>query len=189
MNKLYNIKVNHKGLWLEYTHHYFIQSLEDYKDYLSLLNNRFTASKNEIKNNETFIGHGHSYLTGISGMFCGMINDKAERAPMLAHLTFLHGTVVSQQVKHLLQGDKLVINQNGGYFPIKPTQEYKCTIIANKQYTESDIKVSKWQHGSHYYAKIGKIDVIDKIGNTKWNTRQGAKQAAIQYLKKLQGEK
>ena len=79
--KKYNVKVNFKGNYMEYTDCYFISTLDEYRDYMLLLNNKFLVSETEIKNLKTLIGHGHSFLTGLSGLFCGMIEDKEKREP------------------------------------------------------------------------------------------------------------
>lgn len=186
--KKYNIKVNFKNNWMEYTDCYFISNLDEYKNYILLLNNMFLVSETEIKNLKTFMGHGHSLLTGISGTFCGMIDSKEERKPMLAHLKYLHATILTDQLKHLLNGEKLVINKIGGYFPIKLGQEFELTEINGKKFTKKDIKVNKWWGGKHYYAKIDNIDVVDDDGNVKWNTEQYAYDVAIKYMYYLNGK-
>lgn len=183
--KKYNVEVNFKGYWMEYTNCYFIDSLDSYKDYMTELNNKFLVSESEIKNLETFMGHGHSYLTGLSGLFCGMIGSKEERGHMLAHLKYIQAMVLTDQIKHLLLGEKLVINKNGGYFPIKLEQEYKITEISGDRFTTKDISIKKWWGGKHYYAKVGTIDVIDADGNVKWNTEQYAYDMAVRYMNQL----
>ena len=185
--KRYNIKVKIKDYWMKYTNCYFIDSLDSYKDYMTELNNKFLVSESEIKNIKTFLGHGHSFLTGLSGLFCGMIEVKEEREPMHAHLKILHATVLSGQIKSILNGEKLVINENGGYLPIKPDQEYKITEISGERFTTKDIKIKKWWGGKHWYAKVGNIDVVDTDGNVKWNTEQYAYDMALKYMNQLNG--
>ena len=41
-----------------------------------------------------------------------------------------------------------------------------------------------WEGGQHYYAKIGKLDVLDKNGNQKWNTKEETIEAAKWYIEK-----
>ena len=52
-------------------------------------------------------------------------------------------------------------------------------------YTDKDIRYIQWKDGSHWYAKIGKYDVVDEDGNQKWNTRNKAINAAYAFLKTL----
>jgi len=183
--KKYNLKVKFGEYWSTYTNCYFIQNIEEYQEYFQELNNKFAVSESEIKNLETFMGHGHSLLTGVSGMFCGMIEQKECRKPMLAHLKILQGSVLGDQLRHMLDGDKLLIQKTGGYFPIKPTQEVEIMELIDRKYTVDDIKVSKWFGGSHYYAKVGTIDVIDEYGDVKWNTEKRAHERAVQFIEML----
>lgn len=48
-----------------------------------------------------------------------------------------------------------------------------------------DIKVSQWANGKHYYATVGKYDVVDIDGNVKWNTAKRAKEEAESFKKKM----
>jgi len=183
MLKRYNVKVEQKGYWLKYSDCLFIRDIDDYKLYMTELNNKFTVAENEIKNNRTFIGHNHSMLTGVAGIGCGMIDEISEREPMLANLKLLQGSVLGNQLKDVLDGLKLVINKNGGYFSIKPDEKYEIEEISgNYQYTEADIKIDKWFGGKHYYAKICEIDVVDESGGTKWNTYEYAQKVAVKYM-------
>lgn len=50
--------------------------------------------------------------------------------------------------------------------------------------TMSDVRFIVWKGGTHTYAKIGKLDVVDAHGNQKWNTRQEAEAAARWYIEK-----
>jgi len=185
----YNIEVKLKDIWMKYSNHYFIDSLDEYINYMIVLNNKFLVSESEIKNLKTFIEHGHSYLTGLSGIFSGMIDNIEDRDPMLCHLKFLQANVLSNQIKLLINGEKLVINENGGYFSIKSNQEYKISKINNFSFTENDIKTHKWYGGNHYYAKIGNIDVVDDYGNVKWNSEKQAYEMAFKYITQLNHNK
>lgn len=170
---------------MEYTDQYFISGIEDYKEYMQILNNKFAVSEDEIKNIETFIGHGHSILTGVSGMFSGMIDKKEKREPMLSHLKLLQAKVLSDQLRHVLNGDRLAINKLGGYFPIKPDEEIEFIETKNDIYIESDIKIKKWHGGSHFYAKVGNIDVVDEFDNVKWKSEKKAKEKSIKFIHNL----
>ena len=50
--------------------------------------------------------------------------------------------------------------------------------------TIDDVRFITWEGGYHIYAKVGKLDVVDKRGNQKWNTRQEAEDAARWYIAK-----
>jgi hypothetical protein len=186
--KKYNIEIDLKGNLMKYPGCYFIDSLDSYNEYLIILNNKFLISESEIKNIQTFIGHGYSYLTGLSTLFCGTIEEKDKREPILLHLKYLQASVLIGQINSLLDGKKLVINDNGGYFTIKPDEKYKIFSIDNK-YTIKDIKIKKWWGGKHYYAKVGNIDVKDDDGNVKWNTEQYAYDMSVKFMNFLNKDK
>ena len=184
MAKIYSIKVEYKGNWIEYTNCYFIEDLDEYKIYMQELNAKFAVSESEIRNNKTWVGHGHSQLTAIAGMG-NMIENIEEREPMIFNLKLLHGRVLSDQLRCLLNGKKLVINKNGGYFPISSDQKYEIIEINNDNYSENDIKIKKWWGGLHYYAKVGNVDVVDDFGNVKWNSEKEAKEIALKFMQDL----
>lgn len=52
-------------------------------------------------------------------------------------------------------------------------------------YSESDIKVICWPGGTHFYAKIGNMDVVDSDSNQKWNSWDVAYEKAKEFLNKL----
>lgn len=184
LNK-YNIKVSFNDYITEYENCYLINDLNEYKEYIDILLNKFNVSESEIKNIKTFIGHGYSQLTGISTMFSGTIEEKDKRQPILVHLKYLEAMTLKGQLEFLLKGEKLVINKNGGYFPIKKDQKFEITKTLKNKYTVDDIKINKWYGGNHYYVKIDTIDVIDDNGDVKWNTIKRAKEIALKYLDKL----
>ena len=49
-------------------------------------------------------------------------------------------------------------------------------------YSINDIKIIQWPNGEHYYAKIGDMDVVDNMGNQKWNTYNEAFFNAKKFL-------
>lgn len=46
----------------------------------------------------------------------------------------------------------------------------------------SDVRIIQWKGGEHYYAKIGKLDVVDEFGNQKWFSEEEALDAAEWYI-------
>lgn len=188
--KKVTLEVKHKTFWMKYSDVYFIDTIEMYGEYLEEFNNKFSISESEIETLKTFVGHGHSDLTTIAGFLSGgMVEDRNKRTPMMYELKRLKYTVMVNQIKSLLDGEILVINSKGGYFPIKQDDEYRIIETDEKKYTSKDIKINKWFGGKHFYAKISEIDVVDEFGNVKWNTEDDATNAAEKYIKKLNGRK
>lgn len=48
------------------------------------------------------------------------------------------------------------------------------------------VRYIQWQGGCHWYAKVGKLDIIDADGNQKWNSKAEAEKAARWFLSKRQ---
>jgi hypothetical protein len=51
-----------------------------------------------------------------------------------------------------------------------------------------DVRYLQWKGGTHWYAKIGKMDVTDENGNQKWNTRKEAENASKCFIQKVSGK-
>lgn len=49
-------------------------------------------------------------------------------------------------------------------------------------YSESDIKITQWKGGQHYYAKLGNMTVVDEDGNQKWDSFNEAYKQAKMFL-------
>lgn len=54
-------------------------------------------------------------------------------------------------------------------------------------YSETEIKVSKFQGGKHWYAKVGDFEVKDDSGDNKWNTEKYAYLIAKKFMNKING--
>ncbi len=178
MNR-YNIK--HKN-GLLYENVFIVKDLSDYNEYFQILNSKFDVSKNEIKNPKVINNtHEHSDLTDAIKFLASMHQNKDEMLKF--ELVKLESTVITNQIKYILDGNVLIINKNGGYFPSK---ENEFEIIEEiKEYKKSDIKISKWIGGKHFYCKIDNIDVVDDKGNVKWNSEEDAEIAGEKFLEKL----
>lgn len=90
------------------------------------------------------------------------------------------------------RGCTIYLNNGLTYFSPKDNVEYndECwkDVLEYPEpefYTYKDIRYIQWKDGSHWYAKIGKYDVVDENGNQKWNTRNEAINAAYSFLKTL----
>lgn len=70
-----------------------------------------------------------------------------------------------------------------GYTEI--VEDYYSDVLAfpHEKYTLENVRFIMWDGGKHWYAKIGNVDIVDKNGNQKWNTKSEAEEAAKEYLK------
>lgn len=93
------------------------------------------------------------------------------------------------KLEKILKGYNVFINNNNGYtFDSLEYESY--TLLDYKEKDKiifpldsmKDVRFIKWENGSHWYAKIGNIDIIDEYGNQKWNTKKEAEKAVKEFL-------
>lgn len=95
-------------------------------------------------------------------------------------------------VEMYISGKTLLFNYNGGYcflyddLEITDTVESDIYKFPQTRYTKEDIRVSQWANGVHWYAKVGKDDVLDNRGRQKWDSYDKAYSAAVEYIKGTQ---
>lgn len=90
------------------------------------------------------------------------------------------------QKKCLEEGYQLYFNSSlMGYMIDKDGEDY----LTLDEYTSDkimfpdykDAKFTQWDGGKHWYVRVGNIDIYDKDGNMKWNTRKEAEEALEWY--------
>ena len=97
----------------------------------------------------------------------------------------LMGTYQRDLERYVNDGKILAINPYNmvSYFTLPKDAEYE--IISEKEnYTHDDIRIIKFEGGTHWYAKISNIDVVID-DEQKWNAQWIARQKAEQFLKQL----
>jgi len=87
------------------------------------------------------------------------------------------------------KGYTVLLSQNGISYSVDKNNEIYNILEEIKKdkpvFPECrDVHYSKFQYDSHWYARIGVIDIQDKFGNTKWNTREEAEKATKWFLNK-----
>ena len=76
-----------------------------------------------------------------------------------------------------------VVTVDTRFVDILTTTERNVLTFPDEERPEmKDVRFIVWEGGVHYYAKIGKLDIVDKDGNQKWNTRAEAESAARWYI-------
>lgn len=76
-----------------------------------------------------------------------------------------------------------VVTVDTRFVDILTTTERNVLTFPDEEKPEmKDVRFIVWEGGVHYYAKIGKLDIVDKDGNQKWNTRAEAESAARWYI-------
>lgn len=99
---------------------------------------------------------------------------------------YLENKVFKGKAKALEKFGHILLRENGSYMVL--TSDHTIYDILNSdkliypEYSESDIKIVKWANGTHFYAKLGKMDIVDEEGNQKWDTWKEARKAVMKQL-------
>ena len=84
------------------------------------------------------------------------------------------------------------INKNKIHAPLVADPDgWKCNLFYDlhtkdfiKKYDINDIVIKRWYDGIHYYAKVGKFDIIDRLGQIKYNSYAEAHAECLKWLEK-----
>ena len=159
---------------------------------------------------EHFMTYGKSYFSeGVDAYidWCkkGKIGHYDHKFPYIVEVTAqlpenqgLPWVVVATKVENsMLQSEIDLFNKGVGFYLNKEmvslvdnsTLEIVETVIKEKLVYPDDEKMSlddvryiQWDNGTHWYAKIGKFDVIDENKNQKWLTKEEARCAANWFI-------
>lgn len=97
----------------------------------------------------------------------------------------IHFNLFNQQAQAIKESGGIYINSVGGYHrkeskPVNYTYCHSEKLVWPKL-TEKDIRVSKFEGGQHYYAKVGNVEVRDENG-IKWDSYEQAYKKALELL-------
>lgn len=147
----------------------------------------FDKQKQSIKLKEdyTYVPHYTTRWAGVAQSFAEMKGTN-----FIKESTLLENEVHKGKSFAVIEGKTLYLREMGSYMvhtdSIEVTDIFESDTLVYPEYAESDIKITKWPSGSHFYAKIGNMDVIDKDGNQKWNTHKRAYEVALNELKNIE---
>jgi hypothetical protein len=127
-----------------------------------------------------YVGHALDSFVGVAET----VSMCRQISPVNAAID-LFGSVEKNMIEFISNGQWIIINPVNkiSYFNVKPTDPtVEIEIISeNEIYTKDDIKVFKWENGSHWYAKVGLQDVVID-GEQKWNAKWIAQNKAEEFL-------
>ena len=109
--------------------------------------------------------------------------------PYLVVATELENEMLQTRIKGYLNDRKQYLSDSLSVIIMSPhleiiDEEYKDEMVYPHEAKPSlnEVKYMTWYGGKHWYAKIGKIDIVDRDNNQKWNTRKEAEEAAKWYI-------
>ncbi len=134
-----------------------------------------------------FIGH----YTTQWGSLIETITAATER-PSIVNIMKQETELYYNRMRDISQGREIYLSEGltvfmltEGYTEIVEHYYSDTLAFPTEKYTIDDVRFIQWNGGKHWYAKIGKIDIVDNNGNQKWNTKSEAVQAAKEYLTRL----
>ena len=101
-------------------------------------------------------------------------------------------TAINQRLKEVEKGKNIYLENGVREFGFSPLhyeiieEHYSDELVYPDLLipTLDDVKYVQWTGGYHWYAKVNREDVVDELGNQKWNTKKEAEEAAKWYITK-----
>ena len=180
--EMFDKNTNNCGWWLKITT--FVQLIQ----YVNATGDKYRrAFENLIKDkayNQTSVVHGPHLKEAPLAEYAHLyaINHECSHKNALMQIS----TQQMHNMNTLLEQKGFIhINKNGGFcsHPEKPDAVIHQKELIFPEFKKSDIRISKFPQGHHYYAFVGNVQV--KNGDIcKWNTYDEAYRQAKQYIKK-----
>ena len=155
------------------------------------------CKKADVNDDGSFKWNGHTTTQFAHIVIADMDANATTNA---LNLTFLQSCInvenkaYQTRVKSFLDGQKIylaesmtVLMLDERFFEIAETVEKDCLVYPHKEnYTLKDVRYMQWNmfgnKGTHWYAKVGKRDIVDKEGRMKWDTKAEAECAAKWFI-------
>ena len=122
------------------------------------------------------------------------LNNRTKAIIMFAeqrHLTMIDATIqfkmyaFTQMSEAIRESSYILINKAGGYHrgPVSYSQFTNRKTFTWPDFKEKDIKISQFPGGTHWYVRIGEMELREN-DEIKWNTYDEAMAAAKRYIGK-----
>lgn len=128
-----------------------------------------------------YLARAETHPITSEGSFIQTVSNATGDAPLL-----VMGRTMDKVYLGMLRCLPLVVNRNGGFFPLdsRLTIKERRTIdtwflpVAGK----ASVSITQWPNGKHFYAKVGDVEV-ELYGRRKWDTKADAEAAAKRFAK------
>ena len=170
------------GWWLKLT------SYEELNNYLTLTNSRYgRAFENYLKDSfyqPSVVGHG-PYIQEGGLTYAAYLKGVNRHQSFVGAITDLAGEVGASMLTAIQNRGAVYVNKCGGWNWDPGTHEDGDFVRREKlvwpDFEVSDIRISQFPGGQHFYAHVGNTQVI-RNGRRRFNTRKEAEAAAVAYL-------
>ena len=109
--------------------------------------------------------------------------------PWVVVATKVENLMLQSRIELFNKGTKFYLNKEMVVLVDSPILEITNMIIKDtmvypddEEMTVKDARYIQWGNGIHWYAKVGKFDVVDKDNNQKWNTKKEAQEATKWFI-------
>lgn len=170
-------KANIKQLGRIYENVILIENIEDLHFYFD--SERESKHKDTLKsfleNNETD--------TNISNIekYALLMQEKTGRGG-IHFIADMESKTRTAMTKYTCMGFTLMVNNAGGWCLVDKSAV--IDRIESRKPNISDIKLSRFKNGKHWYARVGFVNV-EVDGEYKWNARWVAQKKAEEFLSKM----
>lgn len=169
------------GWWLK------IKSVPELLEYLELTNSKYAKAFENLEHDKAYrpelATHGpNPHETGLA-MYAWLRGANRDMSAVRS-LCSIASETAEDMLGMLSEHGTLYVNAVGGYNAHgRETPGAFCHrhTLAWPEFTEADIKISRFPGGTHWYARVGTVAVRDG-DKAKFDTRTGAMAAAMAYL-------
>jgi hypothetical protein len=190
MYKFQKVQLNWKSIQIDYDWMLVIESMKDLMDYHE--NVMKVQIPRAWKNLEEVQAH-KAHLDNNLSLIINLIAQHEDNKSLLELSGIASGKIFEAKASGILRDGKIYVNKNGGFFSHNKDLTILDEIIIDSdrlifpQYTEKDIRVKRWDDGTHWYAYVGDFQV-EWDGDKKWNSEETATRAAKCYLYRTHNE-
>lgn len=164
-----------------------IRNLEDLNHYIRLQGHVKSAIRtiflDQIEGGDFSNEHFADPMTRLAVTILHSAKARGEEMSLLDLDRRLNDEYFRSRFDVVANGRSILVNQAGGWH--FDSGSYKDVAVRRglvfPDIGVNSVHVSQWPGGSHYYAKIGKVDVCVG-GDVKWESRAAALQAAETFL-------
>lgn len=109
--------------------------------------------------------------------------------PWIIVATEIENNMLQTRLNGYLKGEIQYLNKEMSVLIDNPLIEIIETVEKDKlvypddeRMSIDDVRYIKWVGGKHWYAKVGRFDIVDKHNNQKWDTKEEAEEAAKWFI-------
>lgn len=182
------VKVKHKKFGFTY-YALLIENLEDLTEWINIfgvtIGEAYVKVKEKIARKE-HISDKHEMVVD-SLLSAKILKDGGvnKSKTFIDDILYLTDKIHSSKIDGILRGKKIIVNYVGGWCFLDESYDILETIKKRNCLfpdIKEKIRVIQWPGGKHYYAKIGREDVMVD-GKQKWKSHKEAKRNAEIFLK------